>query len=660
VHISAVIADSVGVCRYGEGVLTELRITGLGVIDDAVLEPHAGLTAVTGETGAGKTMVVTALGLLTGGRADAGRVRAGADRAVVEARAQLPTGHAAAAVVEAAGGRPDDDGSIILVRSVSADGRSRAHAGGRSVPVATLAEVSDPLVAVHGQSEAISLLRPGQQRAVLDRYAHSEPLLHTYRAARSTWQQAVAELTDRTERARERAQREQMLRLGLEEIDKVDPKPGEDEDILAEVRRLENVDVLRAAAENARGVLSGDVVTGDAATAVGLVDAARRDLASVGDERLTGWAASLHQAAAVLVDAAADLSAYLDELDADPERLESLLSRQAVLRTLTRRYGVDVDAVLRWRDEAAAELVGLDSSEEALTALRSRCDELAAATAKAGAALTRHRARAAEKLAAAATAELEHLAMGRAVLRVAVTGRTVADRSADAVQVGGQWCVAGPDGLDSVEFLMRSHRAAPELPVAKSASGGELSRVMLAVEVVLADADPVATLVFDEVDAGVGGRAATEIGRRLARLAMTHQVIVVTHLAQVAAFADRQVVVNASEDGAVRVSSLREVCGPDREAELARMLGGTEGEVARAHAADLLAAAHSAAPAESGPVADQPTTTRKRKGPSGSTPAAATPKVATPKVATPKSATPTAATQTAAARRRPKAKAAAA
>lgn len=575
--------------RYRGRVLTELRITGLGVIEDATLEPHSGLTAVTGETGAGKTMVVTALGLITGGRADSGRVRIGADRAVVEARVQLAAEHPVADLVEAAGGRRDEDGSVILVRTVSADGRSRAHAGGRAVPVANLAELTDPLVAVHGQSEAISLLQPAQQRAVLDRYAHTEELLAAYRDARARWQQAIADLTDRTEHARERAQREQTLRLGIDEIDKVAPRPGEDVELAAEVRRLDNADALRDAAEQAKGVLAGEDL--EAPNAVALVEAARKLLESADDQRLVDWSVQLHEATAALVDIAAELGSYLRELDADPERLQELLSRQAVLKALTRRYGADTEAVLAWREAAQTELLELDSSEEALAALRQRCAELAAEVASVAGRLSAARRAAAERLGAAATKELEHLAMGRATLRVAVTPRGAEADAADVVQVDGRHVTAGADGTDAVVFLLRSHSSAPELPVAKGASGGELSRVMLAVEVSLADSDPVATLVFDEVDAGVGGRAAVEIGRRLAMLARTHQVIVVTHLAQVAAFADRQVVVDGAADGSIRVSSLREVTGDERVAELARMLGGSDGSTSRAHAAELLASA---------------------------------------------------------------------
>ncbi len=572
-------------------VLTELRITGLGVIDDALLELHPGLTVVTGETGAGKTMIVTALGLIAGGKGDAGRVRIGAERATVEARFDVSVDSFAANIATAAGGQLDDDGSLIALRTVSSDGRTRAHLGGRSAPIASLTEAVDSLLAIHGQSEAITLLRPAQQRAVLDRYAGLAENVGRYRELRKEWLTARAELADRLGRARGRAQRDQVLRRGLDEISKVAPTSGEDVEITAEARRLDNADALRSAADEARSYLAGDEDLSDAANAVALVETARKLLESADDDRLQQLSQGLRQATAVITDAAMELAAYLDELDADPQRLQELLARQLTLKNLTRRYGADVDAVLVWAAAAAVELGDLDSSEEMLATLKKRQDELAVAVAKEGAALSAKRVAAAAMLGKLASAELDNLAMGRATLRIAVASQEIPADHEDAVKLGKMWVLAGPDGLDQVEILLTAHADAPEVPIQKGASGGELSRVMLALEVVLAEADPVGTLIFDEVDAGVGGRAATEIGRLLARLGRTHQVVVVTHLAQVAAFADRQLVVNATEDGAVRASSVRSVAGSDRETELARMLGGTDTDIARAHAADLLAAA---------------------------------------------------------------------
>lgn len=604
-------------CDSVAPVLGELHISGLGVIEDALIEPSPGLTVVTGETGAGKTMIVTALGLVCGGRSDAGRVRGGASRAVVEARfvPQRPgsgydvdRGRAGVdgdaerrrhlgAAAEAVGGNVDEDGSLLAVRSVSADGRSRAHVGGRSAPVAALAELAEPLVAVHGQSEAAILLRPASQRAVLDRFADLDDVLTEYREVRAEWLGLRDEIRDRTGRAREIAQREAVLRLGLEEIERCQPTPGEDREIAAEVRRLDDADALRTAAGGALAALSGagDQIgateRGDEPSSAALVQQAIRLLEHSGDPALTARLDDLRGVLAVVNDVGTDLAQYLADLDADPARLAALLERQAVLRGLVRRYGEDVDAVLAWAEAARGELAGSDSSEAAIAALRERAAELGSRLGQLAARLSAQRAAAAEKLGTAATSELGHLAMGKASLRIAVTGRLAADGAVDALTVDGRTLAAGPDGVDHVEILLVAHPGAPELPIARGASGGELSRIMLALEVVLAGADPVATLVFDEVDAGVGGRAATEIGRKLAALSRDHQVIVVTHLAQVAAFADKHYVVDAGADGSVGASSVRSVDGDRRVGELARMLGGMDGDAARAHAADLLAAA---------------------------------------------------------------------
>ena len=587
-------------------VLADLRIWGLGVIDDARIDPAPTLTVVTGETGAGKTMIVTALALICGGRADSDRVRTGARRAVVEARFEPGDDDTAgsparsdarirtflADVAQSVGGDVDDDGSLVAVRSVSADGRSRAHVGGRAAPVSALAELTEPLVTIHGQAEAMTLLRPASQRAVLDSYAHVQRELDDYRALRADWLAVQDDIDDRVARARERAQREHVLRLALSEIDQAAPKPGEDAELAAEVRRLDDADALREAAQSALSALAGtdDDPAGDQPTALALLGTAMRLLESSSDPELSARLDDLRSTSAVLTDVAADLASYLGTLDADPERLARSLERQSVLRSLVRRYGEDVDAVLAWADQARAELAELDTSDEALETLRRRAADLATQVQRAAGVVTDRRTAAAHALGTAATAELQHLAMGAAQLRIAVTPRPADVASRDAVVVDGERVSAGPDGADQVEILLTPRPGAPELPVARAASGGELSRVMLALEVVLAGADPVATLIFDEVDAGVGGRAATEIGRRLAMLARDHQVIVVTHLAQVAAFADRHFVVDADADGTVGASAVRRVDGDDRTAELARMLGGTDGAAARAHAADLLAA----------------------------------------------------------------------
>lgn len=578
----------------------------LGVIDEAVIEPHAGLTVVTGETGAGKTMVVTALGLICGGRGQAGKVRAGRQRAAVEIRC-APTNNVLdrsgagtgdgglestlAGLVEAAGGRFDEDGTLIAARTLGADGRSRAHVGGRSVPLAVLGEVAEPLIAVHGQSEAITLLRPGPQRAVLDRFAGLGADVAAYREVRARWQQLAGDLAQARRRARERAQREQLLRVGLAEIEAVDPRAGEDRDVVDEVRRLQNLDGLRAAAAGARQALTGADEVGPVSPATALLHEAQHLLDGADDPRLAELAAQVRQSAVVLADVASELTGYLAGLDDDPGRLTHLLERQAALRALTRRYGQDLDAVLEWARSATHELTELDGSEDRLARRQREVDELRGEVGRLAVRLSGSRADAAARLGELVTAELASLAMARATVRVRVSPRAAEPGDAHAVPMDLGWGLAGPDGVDQVEIVMVAHPGAPELPIAKGASGGELSRVMLALEVVLAGADPVSTMVFDEVGAGVGGRAATEIGARLAALARTHQVIVVTHLAQVAAHADRHYVVDADSSGRIGTSNVRPVAGRDRERELARMLGGTNGTTARAHARELLAAA---------------------------------------------------------------------
>ena len=575
--------------------LAEMRIQGLGVIDDATLELDPGLTVLTGETGAGKTMVVTGLTLLGGGRAEASRVADGARRAVVEGRFSAEP--AAVAVADEVGAEPDDDGTLIAVRTVGADGRSRAHLGGRSVPAGVLGRLAEATLAVHGQNDQLRLLRPAEQRALLDRFAGetvAEPLAR-YRAVRAEWVRISAELVERRDGARRLAQEADLLRHGLTEIAAVDPQPGEDRELVAHARRLAEADDLRAVASAAQAALVGAEDVPDVPAALALIGDARHRLAAAGDAELSALDARLAEALALLGDVGAELTGYLDRLDADPERLASVLSRQAELKALTRKYAADVDGVLEWAAAARERLGSLDVSDEALTALTARRDRLAVELAEHAAALTAARTKAAGRLAADTTAELSGLAMADARLLVAVTQRTAGAGATDTVRVGRRELVAGADGVDEVELRLVAHAGASPQPLHKGASGGELSRVMLALEVALAGADPVPTMVFDEVDAGVGGRAAVEIGRRLARLANSHQVIVVTHLPQVAAYADRHLVVDKSNrDGGKARSRVRTLGEDERIVELARMLAGLDHtDTGRAHAEELLEAARS-------------------------------------------------------------------
>jgi DNA repair protein RecN (Recombination protein N) len=567
-------------------VLEELRIRGLGVIDDAVLELGPGFTALTGETGAGKTMVLTGLGLLLGGRSDSGLVRAGAERTEVEGRIGVdPAGPVAGRALEA--GAALDEDALLVARTISAEGRSRAFLGGRSVPAALLGELTDALVAVHGQADQRGLLRPGVQRAVLDRYGGNavDAALTRYRAVFAELSRVQATLTEVTARGRERAQEADLLRFGLAEISAVAPDPGEDVALRAEIERLAHVDALRRAADQAHVTVSGgDELAPDALTQVG---AARRALEEVRgrDDALDAVASRLAEAAYVLADVGADLAAYSTGLEADPARLESAQQRLAALSGLVRKYAPDVDGVRGWASDAAARLTELEGDDERLEALSLEHRRLLTELADTATVLSAARRDAALRLETAVSGELAALAMPHAAIRVEVRQRD----SEAGLPCDGRRVAFGPAGVDEIELMLIGYPGAAPRPLDKGASGGELSRLMLALEVVLAGSDPVPTFVFDEVDAGIGGQAAVEVGRRLAILARSAQVIVVTHLPQVAAFADHHLVVRKSDDGSSTTTAVVNVTGADRLEELSRMLAGLpESALGRGHAEELL------------------------------------------------------------------------
>ncbi len=568
-----------------------MRIRGLGVIDDAVLQLGPGLTVVTGETGAGKTMVVQGLSLLFGGRSDAGRVRPGAERALVEGRLVLPPEHSAVARATDAGAELDDE-ALLVSRSVGSDGRSRAHLGGRSVPVGVLGELGEQVMALHGQSDQQRLLKPAQQRAALDRYA-GEPVValrERFAASWAQWRDVRATLEQLRTEAAERSREAELLRLGLAEVEVAEPHTGEDVALVAEIERLANADDLRAAAAIASQALTGDESVPDEGDALALVTAARRALdgAAAHDGALGALAARLAELGHLVTDVALELSSYLASVDADPVRLSVAQERLAVLTSLVRRHGVDdLDAVLAWSSRASDRLLELDGADDRIAALEQQDGVLEASLGGLAQQLSTARTKAATRFGKAVSAELTELAMPHATVSALVTQR----EDPDGLPVGGRRVAASTDGVDDVELLLEPHPGAPARALQKGASGGELSRVMLAVEVVFAGSDPVPLMVFDEVDAGVGGRAAVEVGRRLARLARDHQVVVVTHLPQVAAFADRHLQVVKASDGSVTRSGVVMLDDVERVAELSRMLAGVDTGLARGHAEELLAAA---------------------------------------------------------------------
>lgn len=563
--------------------LQELRIRDLGVIDDATVELHPGLTVLTGETGAGKTMVLSGLGLLCGARADSTLVRTGAARTVVEGVYHLPADHPALARAQDAGADLDDD--LVLVRSVSADGRSRAHVGGRSAPVGVLAELAGQLIAVHGQADQWRLRHGDQHRALLDAFGGVEvsARLTDYQQTYAAHARSVAELDALRSAATERLREAEMLRLGLERIEAVMPLAGEDEDLRIEDERASHAESLRFAASAARAALAGADDSPDlsAADVMSLLARARTELAqaSAADPQLAALEARVAELGYLAADLAGDLTGYLEAVEVDPARLAWVQDRRAALAALTRHYGPSVDDVLAWNRDAALRIVDLEATGDRIAELETEVARWREQRDRDAALLTTARSSAAQRLSERITAELAELAMERSQVLV-------------AVEPSGR---CSPHGADTVEIRLASGSGSAPRSVVRAASGGELSRVMLAIEVATAGAvradGPVPTFVFDEVDAGVGGRAALAVGARLAALATHAQVVVVTHLAQVAAHADRHLVVERSDDGAIVASGVHEVSGRDRVAELARMLGGTDGAAALDHARDLLARA---------------------------------------------------------------------
>ena len=557
--------------------IEQMTLRDLGVIAQATLPMGPGFTAITGETGAGKTMVVTGLGLLLGQRADSGAVRSGASQASVEGVWIVPEDGDVAERVREAGGdvEPIGGGSaeLYLGRTISSEGRGRATVGGRTAPAGVLADLADQLVVVHGQSDQLRLRSAAAQRDALDRFAGAPVASahETYARALERHRAVSDELNELTAHRDERAREADELRAALAEIEAVDPQPGEDRELAQRAERLANAEELRVATATAHEALSSE---DDQPDVIGLIAEARRalDRASHTDERLESLGEQLGELGYRAADLAGELSGYLADLDdTGPHELAAVEERRAAITALARVHG-SLDAAIELLRDGGSRLLELDDDGDRVERLAAAQSAAAAELDEAAAALTAARVEAAERLASAVTDELRHLALPDA--RVVVAVEPGAETSA---------------GRDDVTILLAPHPGAEPRPVARGASGGELSRVMLAIEVVIAQTDPVPTFVFDEVDAGIGGAAAIEVGRRLAQLAQTSQVIAVTHLAQVAAFAGNHLSVVKSGDGSVTASSVRRLEGDDREAEMARLLSGlADSATALEHARELL------------------------------------------------------------------------
>lgn len=564
--------------------LEELSMTDLGVIAESRITFDAGLTVISGETGAGKTMLLTGLDLLLGGKADRARIRTGADDARVEGRFSASSAQAVQENLPDLDITPDDDGTLIIARTLT-PARSRSFIGGGSVPQAVLTQLAPQLVTVHGQSDQLRLRSASHQRAALDRFGGST-LIETVEAYRASWAQLteLEQQLDTLEREQEaRSQEADYTRQLLAEFDHVNPQPGEDTELAGQASRLAHGVELRQLVQQAQEILTGNGVSED-----GIRSAFHESLGNVEqaaglDESLTGIVKQFTDLGYRLDDLSSELSSYLATIETDPQLLEQVEERRAQLIAITRRHGSDLAKTLEWAEQVRIRLDELDGDDDRRAELRSQVALAREERDALAARLTALRTEAAAAMSAAVTAELSALAMPTATFSVRVT----------ALDEPGPW------GGEEIQFLLQPHPGAQATPMTGTASGGELSRIMLAIEVALASAadghaDDARTFVFDEIDAGVGGEAAIEVGRRLAALAQQVQVVVVTHLAQVAAFADHHIVVHKDVDDetSVTASDVREVEGEDRLRELARMLSGqSQSSTAQAHAQELLSLA---------------------------------------------------------------------
>lgn len=570
-----------------------ISIENLGVIAQAELPLGPGLTALTGETGAGKTMVLTSLKLLLGSKADPAIVRAGTQRCVVEGAFALEEDAKCIQIAQEAGCEIEDD-LLLASRVVPATGRSRAHLGGRAVPASVLGQVGSRLVSIHGQADQLRLRTAAAQRRALDAVGGSEheQLCRQYSSCYRAWNQARQDIETWREQALAREGEIAGLRHALEQLEVLDPKPGEDQALAEEASRLENLDLLRSGAAQAANAISGDELNDDVANVIALVSVARRSLENAADHdpRLASLMPRLNEVAALTSDLAMELTDYLADLDADPDRLAWVHERREQLRRGCLEIGglgqvfANVDELLAFGQHCAARLAQLDGPLDREAELAAEVERTGKELKTVAKRLSQARTKLAKLLSQQVSAELEGLMMRGAKLQVRLNPLEQ----------------PGPTGMEEVELLLRAHPGAAALPLEKGASGGELSRIMLALEVVLAQhtATKRHTFVFDEIDAGVGGRAAVEIGRRLAALARHHQVIVVTHLAQVAAWAQTQLVVvkqvgQASNEATT--TAVETVSGPERVRELARMLSGqSDSQTALRHAEELLEQANMA------------------------------------------------------------------
>jgi len=559
--------------------LSELTIRGIGVIESAELEFKPGLTVLTGETGAGKTMVLTALNLILGSKSDADFVRKGSDRLVVSGKFKV--GANLADSIEQSGGIVED-GEVIISRVVTSEGKSKITLGGVSSTATQVSELSQLLIEIHAQSSSARLAKSSVQRELLDSYGGYETEISAYETVFHSYQELGKRIKELRKQLSERDSELDRLKEFISDFSKLTPEANELEMIDNEISRLGSVEALNTGLSIALSALLEDENS-----AANAIQGARKAI-----DGLKGKDSDLD----ILIEQYGDLvynfgeissaiSRYLSKLEADPQRFEYLQSRKSDLNSLLKRYGKGSEREVSYQNlliegaDAKQRLQDLSGGDARLVELEKEALSLFTKLSDCAKVLTQARTKSSKEISKAITAEVVGLAMANAQVQVEITSGDYADiRSYSNV------------GVDEVSFLFTSHKDGNLLPISKAASGGELSRVMLALEVVLAKNSPVGTYIFDEVDAGVGGKAAVEVGRRLAALAKSSQVIVVTHLAQVAAWADNHLVVSKSENGSVTQSNVSEVTGEARKQEVARLLSGQDKSLtAQEHAAELLA-----------------------------------------------------------------------
>ena len=557
--------------------LEEISIRGLGVIESSNIEFKPGLTVLTGETGAGKTMVLTALGLVLGSKSDSDLVRAGQERAVISGRFAVPK-DIAALIIE--GGGEIDDGSVVITRTVSTEGKSRVLVGGAVSSTAAVNQFAQSLVEIHAQSSSSKLNKPAVSRELLDRFAGIE--LSQYQNIFDQYKQMIDRIADLQSQLSQRDKEMALLSEFAAEFAKLAPKSGELSQIENEIAKLGSVEQLNQAVTATLNLLTDDEIS-----AINLLQQMRKTLDQVAgkDSELDQITERFTETLLNLSDVGSDLTSYLSNLEADPNRFASLQERKASLNSLLKRYGKGSERDAAFEQliidgqNAKAKMADLSGGDERVRELEKEAEKLFDQLKTGALAISKDRKVSADKLAKLVTAEINNLAMPNAKF---VIEQKVAD--------SGNPKNYTATGLDEIAILFAAHVGASPLSLSKVASGGELSRVMLALEVVIAEAEPIGTYIFDEVDAGVGGKAAVEVGRRLAKLAKSAQVIVITHLPQVAVWADNHLVVKKNESGLVTQSDVIEMSGDARKVEIARMLSGQEdSKTAQEHATELLA-----------------------------------------------------------------------